>query len=452
MAQVDPRSFERVPPHDTDAESALLGAMLLDRYVVSDVGDLVTADDFYVPANRQVFEAIMELDKKGAAIDVITVKNELKQRGELAAVGGAEGLLKLQEAVPSASGAKFHAKIVRDTARLRRLIHVSQENLEKCFEHRGDVEELIDEAEQAVFQIRRNDAGETVTVRDILKATIEDLEKRAGQEAGLRGLDTGFSDLNEQLNGLQKGNLVIVAARPSMGKTTFAMNIATQAAIRTGKTCVIFSLEVPRELIVENLLCSVARLDAHKMRKGQINADEWQRVLAAANELSNASILVDDTPGISAGALRAKARRIADTSDLGLIVVDYMQLMQYPGAESRQHEITMISQSLKTTARQLTVPVLALSQLNRAVDARDDHVPRMSDLRESGSIEQDADVIMFLYREAYYNPEIGDDRKREAEVVIAKHRNGPTGKVKLLFMNEYLRFVDPARHWQEPPI
>jgi replicative DNA helicase len=448
---IDPRNVERAPPSDAEAEAALLGAMLLDRFVVSEVGDQVTADDFYVPAHRHVFEAIQELDKRGAAIDAITVKDELKRRQAYERAGGAETLIRLQESVPSASGAKYHAKIVRDCARLRALIHASQENLEDCFEYSGDVEEMIDRAEQRVFAVRKSDLGEVQSVRDVLRATIVDLEKRAEQDGSLRGLDTGFADLNDQLNGLQAGNLVIIAARPSMGKTTFAMNVASQAAMKTGKTALIFSLEVPRELVVENLLCSISRVDAHRMRKGQISREDWQRLLDGANELSAANILIDDTPGISAAALRAKSRRIAAQFDLGVIVVDYMQLMQYPGAESRQHEITMISQSLKTTARQLSIPVLALSQLNRAVDARDDHVPRMSDLRESGSIEQDADVIMFLYREAYYNPDLTEDRRREAEVVIAKHRNGPTGRIKLLFMNEYLRFVDPARYWQEPP-
>jgi replicative DNA helicase len=447
---VDPRNIERVPPNDVEAEAAMLGAMLLDKYVVSEVGDLVTGDDFYMPQHRFVFEAIMELDRRAAAIDVITVKNQLKKTGTFEDAGGAETLVRLQEAVPSAASAKYHAKIVRDTSRLRRLIHASHENLERCYDPRGEIDEVLDAAEQAVFEIRRNEAAEAVTVKDILRQTIVDIESRQSQSGQLRGLDTGFADLNDATNGLQGGNLVIVAARPSMGKTTFAMNIATQAALRTGKTSVIFSLEVPRELIVENLLCSVARIDAHKMRKGSITPDEWQRVLAAANELSNTSILVDDTPGLTAGALRAKARRLADSCDLGLVVVDYLQLMQAPQAENRQQEIAQISLSLKTTARQLKIPVMALSQLNRAVDARDDHVPRMSDLRESGSIEQDADLIMFLYREAYYNPEIAEERRRDSEVIIAKHRNGPTGRVKLLFMNEYLRFVDPARHWQAP--
>ena len=444
----EPRSAERVPPHDVEAEAALLGAMMLDRDVVSQVGDLVHCDDFYLESHRLVYEAISALDGRGTVIDALTVKDELRRQQTFDRVGGAETVVRLLESTPSSAGARHHAEIVRGCSKLRRLIQACQKTLIDCYEYAGDSDEVIDQAEQSVFEVRRQDTAAAVSVGDMLQQTFELIEARRDQ-AGLQGLDTGFADLNDQLNGLHAGNLVIVAARPSMGKTSFSVNVGVNAALRSGKAALIFSLEVPKEQVVENILCSQAEVDAHAMRKGQLDPDtDWPRLVDAANRLSESTILIDDTPGISSQALRAKARRAAARYDLGLIIVDYMQLMTHPGAESRQHEITMISQSLKTTARQLNVPVVALSQLNRAVDAREDHRPRMSDLRESGSIEQDADVIMFLYREAYYK-ELPPEAEGKCEIIVAKHRNGPVGTVNLHFRKECLRFYDPARIWNQ---
>ena len=438
-------SSERVPPHDVEAEAALLGAALIDRDVMSDVGDRIRGEDFYVGAHRLIFEAIAALDERGDAIDAVTVKDELRRRKSFEQVGGGEALVRLMESVPSSSGAIHHSKIVRDFARLRLLIRASQENLAEAFEAADTAPDIVDRAEQRIFDVSKAEEGDSGSVKDLLHETINRIESRQGRDAGaLTGLDTGYADLNDQLDGLHSGNLVIIAARPSMGKTSFAMNIAARAAMKTRKAILVFSLEVPKEQVVENVLCATAKVNAHKMRRGILNDDDWPRLTDAANELAQTDILIDDTPGVSAMAMRAKARRVAAKYDLGLIVVDYLQLMTYPGAESRLHEITMISQALKTTARQLRVPMLALSQLNRAVDAREDHRPRMSDLRESGSIEQDADVIMFLYREAYYK-ELSEDKQPESEVIVAKHRNGPTGTVKLLFFSQFLSFEDPAR-------
>ncbi|MBI4878511.1 MAG: replicative DNA helicase [Planctomycetes bacterium] len=443
----DPRSVERVPPHDIEAEAALLGAMLLDRDVITAVGDSIRSEHFYTGAHRLIHEAITALDERGAAIDAVTVKDELRRRRTFEQAGGAETLVRLMESVPSAAGARHHADIVLGCARRRALIRASQETLADCYEAARDVGDLVDRAEQRIFDVSRERAGETVSVKDLLRATFDRIESRHADGAGgLTGLDTGFADLNEQLDGLHAGNLIIVAARPSMGKTSFAMNVAARSAMKTGRGVLLFSLEVPSDQVVENLLCSTARVDAHKMRRGRLDQEDWDRLTTAAGELSKTRILIDDTPGLSALAMRAKARRIAARrdADLSLIVVDYMQLMTYPDAESRQHEITMISQALKNTARHLKVPVMALSQLNRAVDAREDHRPRMSDLRESGSIEQDADVIMFLFREAYYR-EVPETEVPITEVIIAKHRNGPTGMKKLHFFSQYLSFEDPAR-------
>ena len=445
----DERSLDRVPPHNVEAEAALLGAMLIDRDVIYEVGDMVLPEDFYVMAHRLMHEAITELERKGGAIDVVTVKDELRRQKTFEKVGGGEALIRLMEAVPSATGAVHHARIVRDCSRLRSLLKAAQQIQADCYEGQDEVGVTIDRAEQRVFDVSRDDSQESGSVKDLLHATFDRIESRQGQDAGtLTGLDTGYIDLNEQLDGLHPGNLVIIAARPSMGKTSFALNIASRSAVKTGRGVLIFSLEVPKEQVVENILCSTARVNAHKMRRGLLDLErDWPRLTTAANDLSSVQILIDDTPGLSAMAMRAKARRVAAQYDLGMIIVDYMQLMSYRGAESRQHEITMISQSLKNVARQLKVPVVALSQLNRAVDAREDHRPRMSDLRESGSIEQDADVIMFLYREAYYK-EVSDDDDPVCEIIVAKHRNGPTGTIKLNFFAKTLSFEDPARGYQ----
>ncbi|MFH0944186.1 MAG: replicative DNA helicase [Planctomycetota bacterium] len=445
----DERSLDRVPPHNVEAEAALLGAMLIDRDVIYEVGDGVLPQDFYVTAHRLILEAITELERKGGAIDVVTVKDELRRQKTFEKVGGGEALIRLMESVPSAAGAVHHARIVKDCSRLRALLKAAQKIQAECYDGQEEVGTTIDRAEQLVFDVSREDVQETGSVKDLLLATFDRIESRQGQGAGtLTGLDTGYIDLNEQLDGLHAGNLVIIAARPSMGKTSFALNIASRSAVKTGKGVLIFSLEVPKEQVVENILCSTARVNAHKMRRGLLDLErDWPRLTTAANDLSGVQILIDDTPGLSAMAMRAKARRVAAKCDLGLIIVDYMQLMSYAGAESRQHEITMISQSLKNVARQLKIPVVALSQLNRAVDAREDHRPRMSDLRESGSIEQDADVIMFLYREAYYR-EVSEEEDPVCEVIVAKHRNGPTGTIKLNFFAHCLSFEDPAKGYQ----
>lgn len=445
----DDRAAERVPPNDVEAEMALLGAMLIDQDVVTEVGDTLLTDHFYVGSHRLIHEAICSLDKQGSAVDAVTVKNELRRLKTFEKIGGGETLVRLMESVPSSRGALHHARIVRDCARLRALIRAAQSILADCFQNSEDVGDTIDQAEQRIFEVSHNREGEVGSVHGLLKSTFDRIESRQGREAGaITGLDTGFIDLNEQLDGLHPGNLIVIAARPSMGKTSFANNIASRAALRTGKAILAFSLEVPKEQVVENILCSTARVNAHKMRRGLLDVErDWPRLTSAANDLSESRILIDDTPGLSALAMRSKARRVAAKHDLGLIVVDYMQLMSYPGAESRQHEITMISQTLKNMSRQLDVPVIALSQLNRAVDAREDHRPRMSDLRESGSIEQDADVIMFLYRESYYK-ELAETDEPVAEVIVAKHRNGPTGTIKLHFFSQYLSFEDPAKSFR----
>lgn len=437
---------QRVPLHDAEAEAAALGCMLLSPEAAADLAQWLEPEDFHVKAHRIVFEATRALVEEGKPVDLRLLADALSRGGRLDEAGGGELLADLMEAVPSAAGARHYAEIVTNLSRLRRLAQACTETLDEVYRRADEPDRLVDRAEQRVLSVRRQESREGArSVKDLMMETILRVENRQGQ-SGLSGLDTGFLDLNDKLDGLQPGSLVVVAARPSMGKTTFALNIASRAALKTGKTVLIFSVEMPREQVAENLLALTARVDAHKMRKGQLDPDEdWPRLLDAANALQETNILIDDTPSLSTMALRAKARRVQRRHGLGLIVVDYLQLMTHAKAESRQHEITMISQTLKHTARELGVPVLALSQLNRAVDSREDHRPRMSDLRESGSIEQDADVILFLYRPAYYNPNLPPDERPVVEVICAKHRNGPTGTIRLHFFENVLRFEDPAR-------
>jgi replicative DNA helicase len=445
----DARNPERIAPHDVDAEAALLGAVLLDGDTLHEIGDKIVADDFYVSAHRHVYAAMLALDKTGSTIDAITVKDELKRQKTLDSIGGPEALVRLAESVPSSAAAKHHARIVRDTARLRALLRAGQEIVKDAYEPKGDVASIVDQAEQRIFAVRGDDTTDMASIAQLMKLEVQEIERREALGGKVTpGLSTGFSDLNAKLGGLRNGELIIVAARPSMGKTTFALNMATHIAVKEKTGVLVFSLEVGKLQVAENLLCSLARMNAMKIRQGEIQAGDWPMIIEAANALSEAPVYIDDSPAISLLALRAKARRLkARDPRIGLIVVDYLQLMTSPGAESRQHEISQISQGLKALARELGVPVIALSQLNRAVDARDDHRPRMSDLRESGSIEQDADVVMFLYRDAYYKAQedLLPQQLRTAEVIIGKHRNGPTGVVSLYFFGERLRFEDPAR-------
>ncbi|MBK6941633.1 MAG: replicative DNA helicase [Planctomycetes bacterium] len=445
----DARNLERIAPHDVDAEAALLGAVLLDGDTLHEIGDKIVPDDFYVSAHRHVYAAMLALDKTGSTIDAITVKDELKRQKALDAIGGPEALVRLAESVPSSAAAKHHARIVRDTARLRALLRAGQEIVKDAYEPKGDVASIVDQAEQRIFAVRGDDTSDLASIAQLMKLEVQEIERREALGGKVTpGLSTGFSDLNAKLGGLRNGELIIVAARPSMGKTTFALNMATHIAVKEKKGVLVFSLEVGKLQVAENLLCSLARMNAMKIRQGEIQPGDWPMIIEAANALSESPVYVDDTPAISLLALRAKARRLkARDPRIGLIVVDYLQLMTSPGAESRQHEISQISQGLKALARELDLPVISLSQLNRAVDARDDHRPRMSDLRESGSIEQDADVVMFLYRDAYYKAQedLLPQQLRTAEVIIGKHRNGPTGVVSLYFFGERLRFEDPAR-------
>lgn len=431
---------------------AVLGSMILDRDAIGDVLLIIKPEDFYSAVHEEIFNELLKLYEQNMALDILILKEQLDRAGILEKIGGAEYLVTLAETVPSSANAEHYAQIVRQKAVLRRLIRASTDIIQQARKNPEDVGQLLDESEQKIFEIaERGQTSDTESIQELLKLTLQKIDSLQTTDAAGRitGIPTGYPDLDEKLDGLHPAELLIIAARPSMGKTSFALNIADNVAASGEKRGVlIFSCEMAREQIAQNMLCANARIDAHRMRRGNLNENDWQELPLAAERLSSAPIFIDDTPGISVMGLRAKARRLCARHGIKVILVDYLQLLNAgKRVESRQMEITFISQSLKHLARELKVPVIALSQLNRAVDARTDKRPLMADLRESGSIEQDADVIMFLYRDEYYNGTTPDNQNK-AEVNVAKQRNGPTGKVELMFFPQYMRFE--SKHFIEP--
>ena len=445
MTDIPAAILARVPPNDEDAEMALLGSLLLDGEVVGAVAPLVRPDDFYKTAHRRVYEVVLSLSESRRGVDALLVLKECERLGLLADIGGREFLASLATVVPTAANAEHYARVIRDKSVARGLIRVATDIQREAYE-RGGGDDLLETAEHAIFELARTqEMGQASSVRTLLEETFRDLDARDGTPSGV---PTGFHLLDDLTAGLHAGELIIVAGRPSMGKTTFALNVAVNVALRRTPdqprtNVAIFSLEMSRQQITKNILCSLAEVEAHKLRGGRFLDDaEFKRLQDAAAPLYEAGLFIDDTPGLSTTALRAKARRLKQKHDIGMIVIDYMQLMEAIGTsrnvDSRQQEISYISRSLKGLARELSIPVIALSQLNRAADAREDHKPRMSDLRESGSIEQDADVICFLYRKHYYTKAESD--RGLAEVIVAKQRNGPTDTVRVAFLDQYMRF------------
>ncbi len=445
MVSVDPNILEalasKAPPHHREAEEAVLGSLLQDPAAFDDVVELLEPDDFYIVQNQIVFSAIVELRDRGLGVDVTIVGDHLQKRGEFERIGGALELARLLERVPSAANAAHHASIVRERALQRRLILAAQRILEESRTIGRPIEELVDVAEQVIFDVaRRSVRGDASDMNSLMKAMMLETERR--REGDLQGVRSHFPELDDKLSGLQGGQMIVLAARPSVGKTTFALNIARKAATENDPPVgvAIFSLEMPRSQLAVNIAASQAQVDAHLIRRGTLTDEERARFGDAAGYLSSAPIFIDDTPGMNALHIKAKARRLKATHAIGLVIVDYLQLMSAPMAENRQQEISQISMSLKRLARELEVPVIAISQLNRSVDAREDHRPRMSDLRESGSIEQDADVVLFLYREDYYDGGKNPQTQNQANCIIAKNRNGPIGEFKLAFFPNQLRF------------
>ncbi|HHV99323.1 MAG TPA: replicative DNA helicase [Clostridiaceae bacterium] len=439
---MDITSLGRVPPHSIEAEQSVLGCLLLDKEVVPGIAEILKTEDFYREDHREIYDAIMDLFQKAEPIDLITVSEQLKLRGTLENVGGLEYLTNIATSVPTTANAKHYAGIVEEKALLRKLIKTSSEIISMGYEASEEVSILLDRAEKSIFDIiqGRNTQGFS-HIKDVLVDTFNRLEELYNKKGFITGIPTGFTDLDYKTAGLQNSDLILIAARPAMGKTSFALNIAQHAAIHSKIPVAIFSLEMSKEQLVNRILCSEVMIDSHKMKIGKLEDDDWQKMARALGPLSEAPIYIDDTPGLSVMDIRAKCRRLKLEKGLGLVVIDYLQLMQSRGkAESRQQEISEISRSLKILAKEINIPVITLSQLSRAPEARSDHRPMLSDLRESGAIEQDADLVMFLYRDDYYNPDT--DKKNIAEVIIAKHRSGSTGTVELRWFGEYTKFVN----------
>jgi replicative DNA helicase len=435
----------RVPPHSIEAEESVIGGILLDNAALDRAIELVIPEDFYREVHRKIMRAMLALSERHEPVDLVTLADVLRSRNELQEVGGASYLAELVERVPTAANVGYHAKIVKDKAILRALISTSGEIALRGYEAPSDVEHFLDEAEHLIFQLsERKTRPSFFHLRDIVVESMKAVEQLYERRELVTGVPTGFLDLDKKTAGFQKGDLVIVAGRPSMGKTALALNIAQYAALEAKVGVAVFSLEMSKEQLVLRMLCSEARVDQSKVRAGFAAQRDYPKLAIAAERLSEVPIYIDDTPALSVLELRAKARRLKRERDanLGLIIVDYLQLMRGLTSDSREQEISSISRSLKALAKELGLPVVALSQLNRAVESRADKRPIMADLRESGAIEQDADVILFLYRPSVYDPKNADER--EAEVIVAKQRNGPTGTVPLTFFAEYTRFDNRA--------
>ncbi len=439
---------ERIPPQNIDAERSTLGSMFLEKEAIEKGLELLRAGDFYREAHRMLFEVVQHLHGHGEPVDIITVSEELKSRNMLEKVGGIPYLTQLANAVPTAANIEYYAKIVAEKSLLRSIINTATEIVRQGFEGAEEVDAILDDAEKQIFQIaqKRHIKG-YVSLKSILIQTFERIEHLYENRGSVTGIGTGFEDLNRMTAGLQPSDLIILAARPSMGKTTFALNIARHVAVEEKIPVIVFSLEMSKEQLALKLLCSEAGVDNQRIRTGALRDEDWPRLSHALGKLSDSTLYIDDTPGVTVFDIRAKARRIKAEGGLGLIVIDYLQLMQSRGkSENRQQEVSEISRSLKALARELEVPVISLSQLSRAVEQRTDKTPSLADLRESGSLEQDADIVAFLYREDYYNKET--EKKGVTDLIIAKHRNGPVGNVELLFQKEYSRFVGLDRQHQ----
>lgn len=441
--------FDRTPPFSQGAETAVLGGMLIDRDAVTRVIEILSDGMMYREGNRRIFRSMVRLFERGDVIDVITIAEDLKKTGELESAGGLDYLGQLVDAVPTAANIEYHANIVREKALLRRLVEQASQIIRDVYDQgERQVEEILDAAEARIFQVAESHKREGfVWIKEILWETFDHIERLQESATGITGVPTGFTDLDRMTTGLQKGDLCIIAARPSMGKTAFALNVAAEAAIKHGHAVGMFSLEMSSQQLVQRLLCSEGRIDAQKLRRGRLSPEEHQRLAAAAGHLNTAPIWIDDQPGSNVLEIRAKARRIqsdlrSDGKDLGMLVIDYMQLMSGTGqSESRVQEVSQISRGLKALARELEVPLIALSQLSRGPEQRTDKRPMLSDLRESGSIEQDADVVMFLFRPEYYaSAENRQELEGKAELIVAKQRNGPTGVVPLYFHKAHTRF------------
>ena len=432
----------RVPPNNLDAERSVLGAMMQDHEALSLAIEALRAEDFYHPANRELFDAMHRLQSAGQPVDIVTVDEELTRRGTLEGVGGIQYVVDISRYVPTTANARAYIQIVAEKATLRRLIHAGDEIVQASYAQQEPLADILGRAEKSIFDIvmRRTEGSTLVHIADILPDTYQRIETLSRLKGAIDGVPTGFVDLDNLLTGLHGGELVLVGARPSMGKTSFAMNVLSYASVMAGKTVAAFSLEMPRDQLAMRLLCADARVDMQSVRHGTLRDEDWLALSRALGPIAAANLYIDDTSGITPSQLRSRCRRLKIERGLDLVMVDYIQLMASDGrAENRQNEVSEISRALKGIAKELNVPVLALAQLSRAGAQRSDKRPILSDLRDSGAIEQDADVVMFLHREEYYDPNTED--KNIAEVIVAKQRNGPLGTIKLAWLGQYTRFA-----------
>lgn len=438
----------KIPPNDIEAEQAVLGSLLTDKDAVISAIEILKPEDFYREDNKAIYGAILSLYNRAEPIDIITLKAELVSIGKFDVVGGLEYLANLPDMAPTSANIDKYIKIVEEKSMLRTLIQTANQIISLGYDPMQEVENIMDEAEKRIFNVmqKRNQKG-YASIKDILVDTFAGLERLYNQKQHITGVPTGFSDLDYKTAGLHESDLILIAARPAMGKSAFALNLATNAALKANVPVAIFSLEMSKEQMVNRILCSEAMVDSNKIRTGKIDDEDWMKLAGALGPLSEAGIYIDDTPGISVMEIRAKCRKLKLEKNIGLVVIDYLQLVQASSSRrggSREQEISEISRSLKILAKEINVPVIALSQLSRAPEQRPDHRPMLSDLRESGAIEQDADIVMFLYRDDYYNEE--SEKKNIAEVIIAKHRSGSTGTVELLWLGNYTKFANIERY------
>lgn len=442
----DQLTFDRVPPQNLEAEQAVLGAILLEAEALITAMERLHTEDFYSVAHQRIFEAMVDLNEDNQPMDLITLTSTLRDRGQLEEVGSVSYLAKLASAVPTAANVDYYAQIVEEKAMLRRLIRTATQIVSSGYASEEDVGALLNDAEARIMELsNRRAAHGFISIRDVLMDVFERVEFLFNHKGGTTGIPSGFIDLDKMTSGFQRNDLIIVAARPSVGKTAFALNIAQNVAVRAQETVAIFSLEMSAAQLVQRMICAESNVDAGRMRTGFLEGDDWEKLSMAIGSLSEAQVYIDDTPGITVAELRAKCRRLKKEKGLGMILIDYLQLIQGRGkaGENRQQEVSEISRTLKQIARELEVPVIALSQLSRGVEQRQDKRPMMSDLRESGSIEQDADIVAFLYRDDYYNHDT--EKKNIIEIIIAKQRNGPVGTVELVFLKNFNKFVSLDR-------
>ena len=434
--------IKRLPPNNVEAEKAVIGAMMLDSDAIMVCSEILTAGEFYQQQYGIIFDALVEMYRDGIGADLVTIQNKLREKEVTPELYSVEYLGELLASVPTSANVKFYAEIVHEKAVLRRLIKVTEQVTRECYMDSQPLEDIIEDTEKSVFDVIQQRGGsEFEPIRDVVLRTLDSIEKAAKQKGNITGLETGFRDLDAKTAGLQKSDLILIAARPAMGKTAFVLNIAEYVALHSNSTIALFSLEMSKEQLVKRMLAMNSMVDSQKIRTGDLEDDDWDKLVGSVRKIGNSNLVIDDTSGITASELRSKCRKLKIEQGLDLVIIDYLQLMTGAGkrkSDSRQQEISDISRSLKVMARELDVPVIALSQLSRAVESRPDKRPMLSDLRESGAIEQDADIVMFIYRDEYYNPD--SEKKGVAEVIVAKQRSGPTGPVELAWLSQYTKF------------